>query len=181
MELRQNLAGLKPVKIDRELSGLSRNSDICLQCERMLEPLTEIERSKLKNRQEDTFLINSGFITKKGRKFTIFSQILENYLRKNKKCVAPFCLDKENDEIYFYGQSLRKGLTLKEFDLLKLLLASPNKIFKRDEIMEKVWQGDFPTDWAFDKLVSRLRKKLVKISPDSKHLLTIRGSGIYLG
>jgi hypothetical protein len=157
----QNLAGVDNSNLDRKIKQQENCGDICLQSERILAPLTDIEKSKLRNDQRDELLLNLGLQVKTNGKTRIFSPILERYLKRNRGCIPPFCFDKENNEIYLYGKSVTKELTLKEFSLMKLLIGSPNKIFKRDEIMEKIWECDeFPTDWAFDKLVSRLRKKL---------------------
>jgi DNA-binding response OmpR family regulator len=73
-----------------------------------------------------------------------------------------------------------KELTIKESDLLKLLIEEPNRIFKREEIMVKIWrEEEFPSDWAYDKLISRLREKLNNIS-NASYLKTIHGVGLSL-
>ena len=176
----QNLTNYGPSQIENKLHNIQTNCDIHLQCERILFPLTEIEKSKLKNRESDALLINEGLLRKYGNKLKIFSPILENYLKKNKECLAPFVIDKENDEIYYFGKPLTKNLSPKETDFLRLLIGSPTKIFKREEIMEKVWgEEEFPSDWAFDKLVSRLRKKLTN-SSKGNYINTRKGVGISL-
>ena len=60
-----------------------------------------------------------------------------------------------------------------EFDLLKMLMANPNRVFSRDEILNRVWGFDaFPTTRTIDTHMLSLRNKL-------KHSLfeTVRGIG----
>lgn len=57
-----------------------------------------------------------------------------------------------NDEI---------SLTKKEFDMLRLFLENKNKIFSREEILDKVWESDvLVIDRTIDVNINRLRKKI---------------------
>lgn len=52
-------------------------------------------------------------------------------------------------------------LTKKEFEILSLLMQNPQKLFTREEILEKVWEGEsYVLDRTVDVHVARLRKKL---------------------
>lgn len=52
-------------------------------------------------------------------------------------------------------------LTKKEFDLIFLFLKNPDKIFSREEILDKVWEDDvLVIDRTIDVNINRLRKKL---------------------
>ncbi|MCL4232792.1 MAG: winged helix-turn-helix domain-containing protein [Dehalococcoidia bacterium] len=52
-------------------------------------------------------------------------------------------------------------LTRREFDLLALFAANPGRPFSRDELLDRVWKGDYDvTDRTIDTHVQRLRKKL---------------------
>ena len=51
--------------------------------------------------------------------------------------------------------------TKKEFDILWLLLNSPDKIFSREEILDEVWDDDvYVVDRTIDVNINRLRKKM---------------------
>lgn len=69
-------------------------------------------------------------------------------------------------------------VTYKEFDLLLLLAENKEKVFTREELLNKVWGYDFEgTTRAVDILIQRLRKKL----DDSQELIqTIYGVGYKL-
>jgi DNA-binding response OmpR family regulator len=52
-------------------------------------------------------------------------------------------------------------LTKKEYEILNLLMQNPQKLFTRDEILEKVWQDEsYVLERTVDVHVARLRKKL---------------------
>lgn len=52
-------------------------------------------------------------------------------------------------------------LTKMEFDLLKLFLENPHKVFSRDELLNKVWGFDnYPTTRTVDTHILQLRQKI---------------------
>lgn len=58
----------------------------------------------------------------------------------------------KGDEVY---------LTKKEYDLLYLFLSNRNKIFSREEILERIWDKNvYVVDRTIDVNINRLRKKL---------------------
>ena len=66
-------------------------------------------------------------------------------------------------------------LTLKEYELLKLLLESPGRVFTRDNILQSVWGIDFSGETrTVDVHIGTLRTKLEKAGG---HIQTIRGVG----
>lgn len=53
------------------------------------------------------------------------------------------------------------GLTKTEFEILNLLLQHAGRIYSRDEIMSKIWEGDtYVGDRTVDVNVRRIRKKI---------------------
>ncbi|CAN5312969.1 response regulator transcription factor [soil metagenome] len=53
------------------------------------------------------------------------------------------------------------SLTAREFDLLHYLLANPNRVFSRTDLLRQVWDYDFEGyDRTVDAHVARLRRKL---------------------
>ncbi|SHJ07745.1 DNA-binding response regulator, OmpR family, contains REC and winged-helix (wHTH) domain [Clostridium cavendishii DSM 21758] len=68
--------------------------------------------------------------------------------------------------------------TYKEFDTLLLMMENHNKVFTREELLEKVWGYEYEGNTrAVDILVQRLRKKL---DPYSESLTTVYGVGYRL-
>ena len=67
------------------------------------------------------------------------------------------------------------ALTKKEFEILKLLLKSPGKVFSREDILAKIWSDEvYVLDRPVDVNITRLRKK---IGDYGKHIITRLGYG----
>lgn len=66
-------------------------------------------------------------------------------------------------------------LTKKEFEILKLFLLYPNRVFTREEILSQVWSDEvFVLDRTIDVNITRLRKKIGKYG---KNIITRLGYG----
>lgn len=80
-------------------------------------------------------------------------------------------------EAVLYGKKL--DLTLKEFELLKLLVSNPFNVFSRQQLLEQVWGYDYMGDTrTVDVHVCNLRKKIEEADTGSKYSIdTIRGIG----
>ncbi len=69
-------------------------------------------------------------------------------------------------------------LTPREFELIKFLATQPNKVFSREELMEKVWNFEFYGDLrTVDVTVRRLREKIENNPAEPEYILTRRGAG----
>ena len=83
-------------------------------------------------------------------------------------------IDKENFKVTKAGENLL--LPKKEFDLLYLLASNSQKVFKREEILDKVWGNDVIVgERTIDVHIRRLREKL---GDDS--IQTLKGIGYKL-
>ena len=72
-------------------------------------------------------------------------------------------------------------LTIKEFELLKMLASAPNQVFTREQILRGVWGYDFYGDArTVDVTIRRLRGKIEKNSADPQYVQTKRGMGYYV-
>lgn len=70
-------------------------------------------------------------------------------------------------------------LTVKEFDILVLLIMNPNRVFTYELIMDLIWNEDYTyySRKAINNHVSNLRKKL-KIRPDDPdYIKSVTGIG----
>ncbi len=67
-------------------------------------------------------------------------------------------IDREAAEASVDGKPLH--LTKTEFELLTLLVQNPNRIFTREELLEKIWGKESEQTRTVDVYISRLRKKL---------------------
>ncbi len=71
-------------------------------------------------------------------------------------------------------------LTVKEFDLIELLMKNPGRVYSRENLLDFIWgyeyQGDIRT---VDVHVRRLREKLEKNPAEPEHIMTKWGVGYY--
>lgn len=72
-------------------------------------------------------------------------------------------------------------LTNKEFELLKFLAQHPNRVFSKEELMDRVWGYDYVGDTSTVMVhINRLREKIESDPRDPKILETIWGAGYRL-
>lgn len=100
----------------------------------------------------------------------------------NTKLVEHFELvvDLENRIVWRNGTNV--AVTLKEYELLEVFARNPQKVFSREELLQKAWGYDFMGDTrAVDICITRLRKKIEEDSSDPKHIITVYGFGYRFG
>ena len=80
-------------------------------------------------------------------------------------------IDREKYKVYISDKILI--LPRKEFELLYLLASKPDKVFKRDKLMEMVWGGEVIVgDRTIDVHIRKLREKI-----GDKYFKTVKGVG----
>lgn len=84
-----------------------------------------------------------------------------------------------NRSVTFDSQFIE--LTSKEFQLLVLLMESPERVFTREKLLELMWQyADERELRAIDSHVKNIRTKFKKIRPGAKIIRTVWGMGYQL-
>jgi two-component system phosphate regulon response regulator PhoB len=84
-------------------------------------------------------------------------------------------LDRERKRVLRAGREISLGPT--EFRLLEFLLASPGRVYSREQLLNGVWGRDIYIDErTVDVHVGRLRKSLNR-GRDSDPIRTVRGGG----
>ena len=82
-----------------------------------------------------------------------------------------FKINRDNSKVYVDDKSI--SLPKKEFELLSLLCSKPDKVFKREKIMEKVWGEQVVVgDRTIDVHIRKLREKI-----GNKYFKTVKGVG----
>ncbi len=88
-------------------------------------------------------------------------------------------LDEAKARIRYQGQTL--DLTRYEYRILKTLLAQPERVFSREQLMERAWEcPESSFDRAVDTHIKTLRAKLRAVAPDEEPIRTHRGLGYSL-
>ena len=86
-------------------------------------------------------------------------------------------LDGEARTVSICGEHIT--LTLKEFNLLQMLMSNCGHVLTRDHLLETVWGWDFPGNTrTVDAHVQTLRQKIASVSTDAASTIeTVRGVG----
>jgi DNA-binding response OmpR family regulator len=89
-------------------------------------------------------------------------------------------IDLENYSVAKKG--VRLQLTSKEFDILKLFISNPNRVFTKAQIYSFVWNDDyFGDENVINVHMRRLREKIEDNPSDPKYIKTLWGIGYKLG
>ncbi len=92
---------------------------------------------------------------------------------------GPFEIDPRGYVLAYYGSRIL--LTRQEFRLLAALVRFPARVFTRDNLMDRIYDGEnCVTDRSIDACVKRIRRKLQKIRPGLDPILTVYGIGYKL-
>ncbi len=76
----------------------------------------------------------------------------------------------------------RVELTAKEFEILKLMMQNPKKVYTKEQIYSLVWKDAYLGDEnAVNVHISRLRNKIEEDSRNPRYIITIWGIGYKLG
>jgi DNA-binding response OmpR family regulator len=72
-------------------------------------------------------------------------------------------------------------LTAIQFELLRVLMGSPGRVFSREELLDQVWGYDYYGDTrTVDSAVKRLRARLREVASDAELVVTVRDAGYKL-
>jgi len=72
-------------------------------------------------------------------------------------------------------------LTMKEYEVLKLLVTNSGQVLTREQIIKNVWGYDYFGDVrSVDVTIRRIREKIEDNTADPKYLKTKRGKGYYV-
>ena len=162
-----------------EMSGIEACSEI-----KQIDELSETMIIFLSARSEDYTQISAydagadDYISKPIKPKILLKKIsnIAKKIKSNKD--LPIVLDlgsiKINREEYLVTQNKNELiLPRKEFELLFLLASKPEKVFTRDEIMNKVWGTQVVVgDRTIDVHIRKLREKI-----GDKHIKTLKGVG----
>ena len=119
------------------------------------------------------------YVTKPVKPKVLVSKV-KGLLRRLKKVIAndineivfdDIKIDREKYKVYISDNVL--NLPRKEFELLYLLASKPDKVYKREKIMETVWGSEVVVgDRTIDVHIRKLREKV-----GDKYFKTIKGVG----
>ena len=87
-------------------------------------------------------------------------------------------LDHLTRRVQIEGKSIE--LTVKEYDIMDLLISNPGRVYSRENLLDIIWGYDYPGDErTVDVHVRRLREKIEPDPAQPKYILTKWGVGYY--
>jgi DNA-binding winged helix-turn-helix (wHTH) protein len=89
----------------------------------------------------------------------------------------------ETGEIYLEGERQKDCFSTNEINVYKTFIQKKGGLVSRDDIAKALWPEDTTenySDWAIDKTISRMRKKLDDSKRPYKYITTIKGKGFKL-
>ena len=90
--------------------------------------------------------------------------------------VGDIRLDSDRYEVSIRGQAI--DLPLREFQVLRELLARAGRVVTRDELLERIWGIDYDGDPRIvATLIGRIRSRIEADPAEPRHITTIRGVG----
>ncbi|MCD8117179.1 MAG: response regulator transcription factor [Oscillospiraceae bacterium] len=91
---------------------------------------------------------------------------------------GPVTIDTERRSAEVNGKSVE--LTVKEFDLVELLMRTPGKVYSRENLLDLIWGYDYQGDIrTVDVHIRRLREKLEDNPAKPECIITKWGVGYY--
>lgn len=97
--------------------------------------------------------------------------------KKNEIQIGEVVLDSQKHEVKVSGENI--GLTLKEFELLELLMNNKNIVLTRDRLLSEIWGYEFAGETrTVDVHIRTLRQKL---GEQGNIIETVRGVGYRAG
>ena len=114
---------------------------------------------------------------------------IETVLRRAQTLSNPHKLSMNNGELLIcpdsrqvYLHQIEINLTTTEFDILNVLATTPNKVFSRSDLIEKVKGIEFDgLDRSIDSHVKNLRHKIEDDPKAPNYILTVHGTGYRFG
>lgn len=79
-----------------------------------------------------------------------------------------------------YKNGKRVELTAREFDLVELLIRTPNRVYSRENLLDMIWGYEYHSEVrTVDVHIRRIREKLETVPAEPAYIMTKWGVGYY--
>lgn len=115
--------------------------------------------------------------------FSLFSSLLTDFIKRKNTSQVPVDVLGEDRQILIGGQPPKDKINGREYKLLAAFSKIPGRIISRDEIADILWgklSYDKYSDWAIDRAIFSLRKKMERFGVSPDVLQTVKGLGYRL-
>ncbi len=127
--------------------------------------------------EEFNYLLKTRLIIQENNNFYLGIKLFSMIIDKKKR-ISLFHV--KNGKIFFREKIINSHFSSKELALLSLFINEQGNIVHRDKIAKTLWKAKWEekySDWAIDRLVYRLRKKIVSLGLDRNLVRTIKKRG----
>jgi two-component system response regulator BaeR len=110
---------------------------------------------------------------------TVLRRMSKPQAEPNVSACGDIELNNETRQVRVKGEEIT--LTPSEFRLLKILIAHPNRVYSRSELVNQVQGYEFEGyDRSIDSHIKNLRKKISAIAPVKEYIVSVYGEGYKL-
>ncbi len=98
---------------------------------------------------------------------------------KEQKTYGSLTIDSKSRNVYKNG--VAADLTAREFDMVELLMANPNRVYSRENLLDLIWGHEAYRSEVrtVDVHIRRIREKLETIPAEPEYFMTKWGVGYY--
>jgi len=171
------------VLLDLMLPG--KSGDVVLSEIRAINDVPLIAVTAVSDKESTISLLKSGaddYISKPFDNDELLARIEVQLRRKKSDLVQKHVTFKDItinlDEFDAFINDKGAGLSKREFEILRLLMSHPKKVFTKNNLYESVWQDEFMgDDNTINVHISKIRSKLAGLNPDEEYIQTVWGIG----
>lgn len=98
---------------------------------------------------------------------------------KEQKTIGTLTIDTKSRNVYKNG--VAADLTAREFDMVELLMANPNRVYSRENLLDLIWGHEAYRSEVrtVDVHIRRIREKLETVPAEPEYFMTKWGVGYY--
>ncbi len=176
---------------ENNLEKILENPGVSIRINSILNLLTLDEKKDLielcfgnKNKAKESnknYFELVGLVEKDKKNYRIGIPLLESKL-KDSFFSSQIRLSEDN-KIEYQGKDISYLFSQQEKKALLLLIFNKGRIVSREQIASKLWKDEWAekySDWAIDKLISRIRLTLLKTGLSKNILVTKKGQGFLI-
>lgn len=102
--------------------------------------------------------------------------LAEQAMANQPEALAPVTLNEDGWQALAHGHDL--GLTAVEFQLLRVMMQSPGRIFSREQLMDHMYRDNrIVSERTVDSHIKKLRKKITEALPEQDIIRSVYGVG----